>query len=607
MNADRSAVPAAPVESEYLGADTRPRTGGWDRNDLLYVTFAQVIARQAVAFADRELLVDGATRITYAGFETKMTDAARALMALGVVPGDRVAVWAPNSVEWIVAALAAGAAGAAVMPVNSRFKGAEALDVVRRGRPRVLFTVRTFLGTDYPAMLRQAAGGDDPDGVQIVVLDGEAAAGDLSWAEFTALKDGAGVDAAIARRESVSPGDVSDIILTSGTTGHPKGVLTSHHQNMLAWMRYAKHFGLRTGERINATLPFFHNFGLKAGFLVSAMLGGTCFCQSVFDPAGLARLIETERITFLKGTPALFTGLLGSPARLEVDLSSLRLCLVAGSMIPRRLVEQMQAELCPQVVAGYGLSELAGGIALTPIGAGPARVAEWAGRLVEGVEVRIIDESGAEAARGQPGEILARSECVMLGYLNDPASMDAAIDGDGWLRTGDIGILDDEGYVRVTDRKKDMFIVGGFNAYPAEIERLLLMHPAIAQVAVIGMPDERLGEVGAAFVVAAPDTEVEPGGIIAWAQGHMSNFKVPRRVEVMAHLPVNASMKVLKGELRARLSARIASEASEASEATEATEATEASEASERGGGQGDGSAVDRAAGSPAALGPRGH
>jgi acyl-CoA synthetase (AMP-forming)/AMP-acid ligase II len=182
--------------------------------------------------------------------------------------------------------------------------------------------------------------------------------------------------------------------------------------------------------------------------------------------------------------------------------------------------------------------------------------------------------------------------------------MAAATDGDGWLRTGDIGILDDEGYVRVTDRKKDMFIVGGFNAYPAEIERLLLMHPAIAQVAVIGMPDERLGEVGAAFVVAAPDTEVEPGGIIAWAQGHMSNFKVPRRVEVMAHLPVNASMKVLKGELRARLSARIASEASEA---TEATEATEASEASERGGGLGDGSAVDRAAGSPAALGPRGH
>jgi HIP---CoA ligase len=549
---------ADPVGTDYLGADTRPRRRGRDREDVLYTTFPQMIARQAAVFADHELLVDGANRLTFTEFETRMTDVARSLMALGTQPGDRVAVWAPNSVEWLEAALGASAAGATLMPMNSRFKGAEAWDVVHRGRPRVLFTVRNFLDTDYPAMLRQAAGDEELTDLRIVVLDGAAGADDISWDDFYALGGTVTVGSAVDRRESISPDAVSDIILTSGTTGHPKGVMTSHHQNMLAWTRYAKHFQLRTGERINATLPFFHNFGLKAGFLVSAMLGGTCICEAVFDPARLVRLIETERISFLKGTPALFVGLLSAPSRPDADLSSLRLCLVAGSMISRELVHRMQTELCPQVVAGYGLSELAGGIALTPIGADAARVAEWSGRLVEGVEVRIVDEAGREVALGETGEILARGECVMLGYFDDPGAKDAAIDGDGWLHTGDIGVLDERGYLRVTDRKKDMYIVGGFNAYPAEIERLLLLHPAIMQAAVIGMPDDRLGEVGAAFVVATPGTELDPDEVFDWARRNMSNFKVPRRIEVLERLPVNASMKVLKHELRAELARRLA-------------------------------------------------
>ena len=537
------------VESPYLLADTRPNTLR-SRQDDLYVTFPQMIARQAATFPDRELLVDGDTRLTYAEFSDRMTRVARALMALGVEPGDRVAVWAPNSVEWLVAALGAGAAGAALLPINSRFKGIESMDVVRRGRPRVLFTVDRFLGTDYPAVLRAAAGLGELDDVRIVVLAGDAADGDLTFEAFLALAGTVPEDAAVTRRESASPDGVSDIILTSGTTGHPKGVMTSHHQNVLAWMRYAKHFRLRTGERINATLPFFHNFGFKAGFLVSAMLGGTCVSEAVFEPARLARLIESERITFLKGTPALFSGLLSSPARYEADLGSLRLCLVAGAMVPRVLVESMKAELCPQVVAGYGLSELAGGIALTPVDADAERVSGWSGRIVEGVEVRIVDEAGGEVTFGEPGEILARGECVMLGYLGDPAATADAVDRDGWLHTGDIGIVDADGYVRVTDRKKDMFLVGGFNAYPAEIERLLLEHPGIAQVAVVGMPDERLGEVGAAFVVPVPGAVLDPADVIAWARDTMANYKVPRHVGLVEALPVNASMKVLKHELR---------------------------------------------------------
>lgn len=541
-------------ESPYLAADTSPRNTEWTRADALYVTFPQMIARQAERFGQRELLVDGDTRLSYAEFTDQMTDAARALMALGVERGDRIAVWAPNSIRWLVAALGAGAAGATILPMNSRFKGIEAVDVVRRARPKVVFTVGDFLRTDYAAMLRQSAGEGDLAGVQVVVMDDAAAAdGDLTWTDFVELAGSTDVEAAVERRESGSPADVSDIILTSGTTGHPKGVMTSHHQNVLAWTRYAKHLKLRTGERINATLPFFHNFGLKAGFLVSAMLGGTCICEGVFDPDRLARLIEKERITFLKGTPPLFQGLLASQARKDADISSLRLCLVAGAMISRDLVEGMKRDLCPQVIAGYGLSELAGGVALTPIGADADRVVSWAGQLVEGVEVRIVDEADADVPTGEAGEILARSECVMRGYLDDHEAVRAAIDQDGWLRTGDIGVLDAERYLRVTDRKKDMFLVGGFNAYPAEIERLLLLHPDIVQAAVIGIPDERLGEVGAAFVVARPDAVLLPDEVIAWARKNMANFKAPRRVEVVDQLPLNASMKVLKDELRKRL------------------------------------------------------
>jgi acyl-CoA synthetase (AMP-forming)/AMP-acid ligase II len=546
------------VASLYMRADTAPRETGAAPDPLLYVTFPQMIANQARFFGDRDLVVDVNDRITYAAFETQMTQVARAAMSLGVTSGDRVAIWAPNSLRWLVAAMGASAAGATMMPMNSRFKGTEAAEVIQRVRPRILFTVRDFLGSDYPAMLRACADPADLKDTQIVVLDADGEGEDMSWHEFLSQGENVTVQAAIERRDSASPDDVSDIILTSGTTGRPKGVLTSHYQNMLGWMRYARHLELQTGERISATLPFFHNFGLKAGFLVSAMLGGTCICEDMFDPSRLANRIADEKITYLKGTPALFTGLLASADRTSADLSSLRLCLVAGSTIPRELVQRMQRELCPNVVAGYGLSELGGGIALTPIGVEADRVADWAGALVEGVEVRVVDVSGKDLPFGQTGEFLARSESVMIGYLDDTDATHEAIDESGWLHTGDVGILSEEGYLQVTDRRKDMFIVGGFNADPAEIERLLLGHPAIAPVAVVGMPDDRLGEVPAAFVVPKPGTDPDGAEIIAWARANISNYKVPRRVELIQHLPVNASMKVLKHELKAQLAVLLA-------------------------------------------------
>ena len=537
------------TESLYLGIDTS-HPGG-DGTEHLDLTFPQAVHRQAKVFGDVELVVDGETRLTFSEFEEQMTAVARAAMACGVEAGDHIGVWAPNSARWLLAALGASAAGGAIVPMNSRFKGLEAADIVARTEPRILFTTRHFLNQDYPQLLRAAF--DGKFRTRVVVLDGDAEGDDLTWEDFLALGETIPEREAIKRRESVSCNTVSDIILTSGTTGRPKGVMTTHRQNMLAFTRACQIYGLHTGERINVTLPFFHNFGLKLGFLGCVLLGGTCICDSTFDPARLAALIEREQISFLPGTPTVFDALLSSTARHEYDISSLRHCMLSGSAVAVSLVEKVRSEICEHVLVGYGLSELAGAISICPQGADARRVAEWSGRVIEGVEVRVVDDAGNDLDTGEQGEILARSECVMVGYLDDPDATFETIDSDGWLHTGDIGIIDAEQYIRITDRKKDVYMVGGFNAYPAEIEGYLLRHPQIGQVAVIGVADDRLGEVGVAFVVPKPGSTIDTDEVIAWSKENMANYKVPRQVIVVDDLPMNASMKVVKGELRRRL------------------------------------------------------
>lgn len=529
---------AEPGAVTYDGPDMGPTS----------ITIPQLIGRRADADPDLLLVVDDRRSLTYRDFDDELIRVARAATVLGVREGDRVAVWAPNTAEWLTAAMGTCAVGAQMMALNSRFKGVEAAEAVRRGQPRLLFTTRAFLGTDYPAMLRSGYGPDLP--CRIVVLDAEGESGDLSWQQFLALGAEVSEDLVRSRRNQQSADAVSDIILTSGTTGAPKGVMTSHRQNMLAWSRYARHLGLDEGERINASLPFFHNFGLKAGFLVAALLRGACICGSMFDPASVLQTIERVKITYLPGTPTLFSGVLQHPDLADTDLSSLRHCLVAGAVVPVELVLEIKKHLADEVFVGYGLSELSGGISLSPPGSDPSLIAGSAGSLVEGVEVRVVDEHDRDLPAGARGEILARGDCVMVGYMDDPAATAEAITPDGWLRTGDIGSVDDAGFVRLTDRKKDLFIVGGFNAYPAEIERLLLGHPEVAAAAVVGIPDERLGEVGAAFLVAKEGATLTPEAMISWANSHMANYKAPRRIVIGEALPLNASGKVQKEVLR---------------------------------------------------------
>ena len=529
------------------------------RGDLLWGTTPRLVRMAAETFAARPAISDGDVTMSYDDLAAAVSQAARAFLAFGLEPGDRAAIWAPNIHEWIVAALGLHSAGGVLIPINTRFKGQEAADIVERGRARLLFTVTDFLDTDYVALLRGASGGPTADRPvadlgtldRIVVLRGEVADGCQSWIDFLRSGDDVAVADAEVRALAVEPGDLSDILFTSGTTGRSKGVMTCHGQNLRAYRDWADVVGLREGDRYLIVNPFFHAFGYKAGILAALMMGATIHPQLVLDVPQVMERVSRERITMLPGAPTLYQTILNHPDFGSFDLTSLRLAVTGAAAIPVELILRMRRELTfENIITGYGLTESCGIATMCRHDDDPETIALTSGRAIPELEVRCVDDGGAEVPRGEPGELVIRGYTVMQGYLDDPGETAVTIDGDGWLHTGDIAEMDEAGYVRITDRTKDMLIVGGFNAYPAEIENLMLANDAIAQVAVIGVPDERMGEVGMAFVVPRPGASVDPDELIAWSRERMANYKAPRRVVVVESLPTNATGKVIKFELR---------------------------------------------------------
>ncbi|MEU6595508.1 FadD3 family acyl-CoA ligase [Streptomyces sp. NPDC046881] len=520
-------------------------------------TIPELVRWAAGRFADTEAVVDGRTRITYAELGARIERAAAACLARGVEMGDRVAVWAPNTLDWIVASLGAVSAGAVLVPLNTRFKGTEAADVLRRSGARLLFVTGTFLGTSYVASLRRAAGAGTPAAGRplpalpalhrVVVLSDDAPPDFETWKNFLAAGEGVPGPDVRARAQELTRSALSDIVFTSGTTGRPKGAMITHGQTLRAYETWADLAGLRPSDRYLIINPFFHTFGYKAGVLACLMRGATMIPQPVFNVGTALANIAAERISVLPGPPTLHQQLLDHPARAAHDLSTLRLVVTGAAVVPLRLVERLREELgVGTVLTAYGLSEATGIVTMCRRGDDPKLIASTSGRAIPGTEVRVAGPTGT------PGEVLVRGFNVMRGYYEDPEATSEAVTPDGWLRTGDVGVLDEAGNLRITDRLKDMFIVGGFNAYPAEIEQLLLTHPDVTDAAVIGVPDPRLGEVAKAYVVRRPHSHLTSDDLITWSRREMANYKVPRSVEFLPCLPRNASGKVLKGELRGR-------------------------------------------------------
>lgn len=513
-------------------------------------TIPELVSTQATKWTDRPAIVDAAVSLGFAELAARVDEVARALLATGINKGDRVAIWAPNMWEWIVAALGIHTVGGVMVPINTRYKGIEAAYLLRKSGAKALFTVTGFLQVDYVALLRES-GAELPDLAHIIVLRGDCPKGTVGYAEFLSRASSVGLGAARDRAASVRPDDLADILFTSGTTGQPKGAMCTHAQNLRVFDQWSSIVGLRETDRYLIVLPFFHSFGYKAGWLSALIRGAMIFPEPVFDVDVVLRRIQDDRITMLPGPPALYQSLLLHPDRKQYDISSLRLAVTGAASIPVELVHRMKRDLgFETVITAYGLTESCGVVTMCRLDDDAETIATTSGRAIPDVEVRVVDAAGNSLPPNEPGEIVVRGYNVMKGYFDAPEETERAIDERGWLHTGDIGTLDERGYIKITDRLKDMFIVGGFNAYPAEIENILLTMPGVGEVAVIGIPDERLGEVGMAFVVPAPGGQVTQDEVIAWSRAHMANFKVPRRVKIMDALPRNATGKVMKFELR---------------------------------------------------------
>lgn len=497
-------------------------------------TLPQAVIAAAARFGEALAIVDD-ERLTFAQLEQRVLHGAAALIETGLNPGDRVAIWAPNSAEWIVACLSVQSACGVVVTMNTRLKGQEAQYILNKTRARVLLTVGDFLGQDYRTLLDAL---DLPHLERTLTLDGD-------WNTFAAT----GQDLARARAAmlAVKGEDPADILFTSGTTGHPKGVVSGHAQSVQAFTSWADCAGLGEGDRYLIVNPFFHTFGYKAGWLACLLKGATAYPMATFDPVRVVELIEAEGITVLPGPPTIFQQMLASSAETGVTLSSIRVAVTGAASVAPSLVQRMQDELgIRNVLTAYGLTESSGMVTMSQMGDGVERIANSCGKPIPGVEVMCVDRLGEPVATGREGEIWVRGFNVMAGYFEDPHATAEAVDADGWLHTGDIGCFDADGYLRVTDRMKDMFITGGFNCYPAEIERILSAHPAIAQVAVIGTPDERMGEIGKAFIVLRSGAEANAEEIRQWCRANMANYKVPRAFAFIDALPVNPAGKVQK-------------------------------------------------------------
>jgi acyl-CoA synthetase (AMP-forming)/AMP-acid ligase II len=506
--------------------------------------FAAAVERHARRCA---VIGEDGSEFSYAELDQLRLYAARALLALGVAHGDRVAIWAPNSVEWIVAGLAVHTIGAVLVPVNTRMKGPEAAYILEKSGARLLFCAGRFLGQHYPSQLASCW----PKPLKQVIVIGDAESGDTGWKTFLAKADQSHTDDVLARAAAVTADDRLDVMFTSGTTGRPKGVVTHHGQNLRVIREWSAVMGLVPDDRYLIANPFFHTFGYKVGWLGGLLAGLTVLPHAIFDAGAILQRIARDRISVLPGPPTLFISLLNDPARAGADLSSLRATITGAAAIAPALIEHIRSELGFKVVlTAYGLTETCGVVSMCAAGDDAETIALTSGKAIEGVELRCVDADNRALGPGASGEIVVRGYNVMQGYLDDEAATAEAIDAGGWLHTGDVGSLDARGYLRITDRLKDMYITGGFNCYPAEIERMIAAHPAVAQVAVIGVADERLGEVGKAYVVLRLQATLEPKELVAWCREQMANYKVPRSVEIVGALPTNPSGKVLKYLLR---------------------------------------------------------
>ncbi len=515
--------------------------------DQADTTIGQLFLATAARHGSREAVIGPELSITYDQLRQRVLRAAATLLSVGLKKGDRVAIWLPNSLEWIEAGLATSLLGAIAVPISTRLKGDEIAYILRKSRPTVVIGIGEFLGVDYTRLL---AGQDLPP----IKAWFRVGAGDPNWTDWTQATSSASGerDASILdMAQSVRPADVAEIMFTSGTTGFPKGAMLVHSQIVRAYSLWAQRLNMGPTDRYLIIAPMFHSFGYKAGVIASIAAGAAMYPLATFDASKVLQIIESEGITVTGGPPTIFLALLDENRKAKRNISSLRAMGTGGNIVPPDMIRALRSEASvTTILNAYGLTESTALVTATDPNDDPERIANTAGTVIDGVEVRCADRSDRPVPPGEAGEIQIKGYNVMAGYFEDDEATRRAMTADGWMKTGDVGVLDERGYLKITDRMKDMFVVGGFNCYPAEIERLILEHPMVDQVAVIGIPDDRMGEVGKAFVVPKSRADFDTDAFLAWCRQKMANYKVPREVTLVEALPRNAMGKVQKFLLR---------------------------------------------------------
>lgn len=513
-------------------------------------TIAQLVTHIPTSYYGVSAIRDAEYDIQYQQLLSEVMPIAKSLLAQGIDKGDRVAIWAPNSVHWILVALAIHLCGGILVPLNTRMKGQEAQYILRNSGCSLMFSVGNFLHQDYPSTLAEEGVFDE---LLCVLLPGEISKVNACevWDDFLACGSSMESEHVLGRATNVSASDFSDLLFTSGTTGHPKGVLCSHGGTINAFRTYADTLAFSVGERYLIVNPFFHAFGYKAGWVSALLAGCTILPEAVFDAKRVMQRVAAEQVNILPGPPTLYTSMMADPAFGKMDLSSLRVAVTGSASVSPSLIEQMRNTMrVDRVLTAYGLTECGGLATICAPNDSAEIVAQTSGKAINGTELSIFVEGEFTNAPEVIGEICLRGYHIMHGYWQNEMATEAAIDELGWLHTGDLGQLDAQGNLLITGRLKDMYICGGFNCYPAEIEAIMQEHPNIQEVAVVGIFDSRMGEVGCAFIIPRPDATLEDNEVISWCRDKMANYKVPRQIKMVESLPMNASNKVLKHELQ---------------------------------------------------------
>ncbi len=524
----------------YVRGDIRP---------LLEITIGTALSRTAHAEPDREALVDVASgsRWTYRQLFGDVERVAIGLLRLGIEPGDRIGIWAPNVPEWVITQFAAAACGAVLVTVNPTFRQHELDYVVEQSGLRMIVATAGNAGTDYVAMLDRAR-------TNCAQLEHVVIIGSADWAALMRTPTQQERDRLTEVADRLGADDPINIQYTSGTTGHPKDATLSHRNILNNGYNVGQSLGYSRHDRICIPVPFYHCFGMVMGNLAAITHAATMVIPAPrFDPAATLSAVAQERCTSLYGVPTMFIAALALPDFADYDLSLLRTGIMAGSPCPRDVMQRVLSDMhMPEVSICYGMTETSPVSTQTSVDDSLKQRVGTVGRVGPNLELKVVDAATRETVRrGEVGELCTRGYSVMLGYWNDPVKTKEAIDAERWMHTGDLATIDDDGYVRITGRIKDMVIRGGENIYPREVEEFLHNHPDILDAQVIGVPDEKYGEELMAWIRLRPSApDLTPESLREFARDRIAHHKVPRHLRIVHDYPMTVTGKIRKDEMR---------------------------------------------------------